>query len=193
MGQKRKRSGATPKGAVLVRPPASTGAVPELPDDLWNRIACFNFVNDDAHAMPDITILSKMRLIKRSLFTFLSPVIYKKMFKRMVKQREAIRLAQTEADKDNPELSDTMRLRLENKRLREDNHDQVLYTFYLNMCNLMHFKMAKTIPAAGVIAALMLNKIKYVVTDPLEWGNDEAFDRPMWSGMSSGNVPLTLP
>ena len=187
MGRKRRRSEAP----ALVRPPA--GAIPELPDDLWNRIACFNLVNDDAHAMPDITIISKMRLIKRSLFTYLSNAMYKKMFKRLIKQREAIRLAQTLADKDNPELSDTMRLRLENKRLREDNHDQVLYSFYLNMCNLMHFKRVKTTCAAGVLAALMLNKISHVATDPLEWGNHEAFDRPVWSGIANGDVPLTLP
>ena len=144
MGQKRKRSAATQTGAALVRPPPSTGVVvPELPDDLWNRIATFNLNHDDAHSTPDISILSKMRLIKRSLFTFLSPVMYKKMFKRMVQQRQAIRRAQTEADKDNPELSGTMRLRLENLRLREDNHDQILYAFYLNMCNLMHFKTAE--------------------------------------------------
>ena len=42
MGQKRKRSAATQTGAALVRPPPSTGVVvPELPDDLWNRIATF--------------------------------------------------------------------------------------------------------------------------------------------------------
>ena len=187
MGRKRRRSEAP----ALVRPPA--GAIPELPDDLWNRIACFNLVNEDAHAMPDITIISKMRLIKRSLFTYLSNAMYKKMFKRLIKQREAIRLAQTEADKYNPELSDTMRLRLENLRLREDNHDQVLYSFYLNMCNLMHFKRAKTTCAAGVLAALMLNDIKRNTTDSLEWGNREAFDRPVWSGIANGDVPLTLP
>ena len=193
MGQKRKRSAATQTGAALVRPPPSTGAVvPELPDDLWNRIASFNLTLDDAHAIPDISIVSKMRLIKRSLFTILSNVMYKKMFKRMVKQREAIRLAQTEAEKDNPDLSDTMRLRLENLRLREDNHDQILYAFYLNMCNLMHFKRTKTIPAAGVVAALMLNKINPMSTDPLDWGNEE-FDRPVWTSMQSGDVPLTLP
>jgi hypothetical protein len=192
MGQKRKRSATTQTGAALVRPPPSAGVVPELPDDLWNRIATFNLNHEGAHSIPDITILSKMRLIKRSLFTFLSPVMYKKMFKRMVKQREAIRLAQTEADKDNPELSENVRLRLENLRLREDNHDQILYAFYLNMCNLMHFKTTKTIHAAGVVAVLMLNKINQMATDPLEWGN-EAFDRPPWKSMTSGDIPLTLP
>lgn len=193
MAQKRKRLAATPKGAALVRPPPSTGVVvPELPDELWNRIASYNLTHDDAHSIPDISIVSKMRLIKRSLFTYLSSAMYKKMFKRMIKQREAIRLAQTEADQDNPELSETMRLRLENLRLREDNHDQILYSFYLNMCNLMHFKRTKTIPAAGVFAALMLNQTNHMATDPLEWGS-EAFERPVWSGMQSGNVPLTLP
>lgn len=187
MGRKRRRSEAP----ALVRPPA--GAIPELPDDLWNRIACFNLVNSDAHAIPDLTIISKMRLIKRSLFTYLSNAMYKRMFKRLIKQREAIRLAQTEADNDNPELSDTMRLRLENIRLREDNHDQILYSFYLNMCNLMHFKKVKTIPAAGVIAALMLNDIKRVGADPVEWGSHETFDRPVWTGIANGDVPLTLP
>jgi len=188
MGRKRRRSEAP---ALVRHTPAS--AIPELPDELWNRIACFNLVNDDAQSIPDITIISKMRLIKRSLFTYLSNAMYKKMFKRLIKQREAIRLAQTLADKDNPELSDTMRLRLENTRLREDNQDQVLYAFYLNMCNLMHFKRAKTTCAAGVLAALMLNKINHVATDPLEWGNHEGFDRPVWSGVSNGDVPLTLP
>lgn len=192
MARKRRRSEATSKGAALVRPPASTGVVPELPDELWNRIASFNLNHEDAHSFPDISVISKMRLIKRSLFTYLTDAIYKKMFKRMVKQREAIRLAQTEADHDNPELSRTMRLRLENLRLREDNHDDVLYAFYLNMCNLMHFKKVKTIPAVGVVAALMLNKINHVTADPLEWGS-EAFDRPVWTGMSRGDVPLTLP
>ena len=192
MGRKRRRSEATSKGAALVRAPASTGVVPELPDELWNRIASFNLNRDDAHSMPDISIISKMRLIKRSLFTYLSDAIYKKMFKRMIKQREAIRLAQTEADHDNPELSETMRLRLENLRLREDNHDQVLYAFYLNMCNLMHRKVAKTPEAAGVVAALMLNKINTLGADPLEWGN-WAFECPARSGVQRGDIPLTLP
>ena len=154
---------------------------PELPEELWQKIAKLN--------CESVQSTGNTRLIKRSFANTLSSTIYRQMFARMIEKRRIQRINEALLDNLNPNLSQNQLLHREQTRLREDNHDLVLKNLFLFMCSAMGRGEIRSPEAAGVYALLNLDKISSNFVDASFFGNNNDSGDPR---LGSSKIPLKL-
>ena len=141
-------------------PSAQVPSFPELPDELWHHIAkqlALHGNNTVQEHRDNVKDIGTARLLKRRLANSLGPMIYVQTFRRMMKEREQKRKAQSDAEINDNQVSPTeFNIRRE-QRHQEDMYDLMMFMVYADTCNLLRKKQVRTPEAAGVLALLELN------------------------------------